>query len=108
MFMLLQSGSALADWALIQSWERAQNTSKVFGRHLGCAVDSSWKLVACLRTGRSFIELGNAEFRVSMRFYFCETVALNFRQLMFQGVKFLRSVSFPHVIFNLYSNRRYC
>jgi len=62
---VLQSGSALAEWALIENWERVQNTSKVFGRNLGCAVDSSWKLVNCLTQGRSFYEIGNAEFRVS-------------------------------------------
>lgn len=62
--VIAQSGSALADWALIQNWERVQNTSRVFGRHLGCSVDSSWKLVNCLTQGRSFFEIGNAEFRV--------------------------------------------
>lgn len=60
----LQSGSALADWALIEDKFRVQNTSLVLGRLLGCPIDSSWKLVNCLRMGRSFYELGNAEFQV--------------------------------------------
>ncbi|XP_060666531.1 acetylcholinesterase [Drosophila nasuta] len=60
--VIAQSGSALADWALIQDKYRAQNTSRVLGQLLGCSIDSSWKLVNCLRTGRSFYELGNAEF----------------------------------------------
>lgn len=57
-----QSGAAVADWALIQDKYRAQNTSRVLGQLLGCSIESSWKLVNCLRTGRSFYELGNAEF----------------------------------------------
>ncbi|XP_037823813.1 neuroligin-like protein glit-1 [Lucilia sericata] len=60
--VIAQSGSALADWALIQDKYRAQNTSRVLGQLLGCSLESSWKLVNCLRTGRSFYELGNAEF----------------------------------------------
>lgn len=60
--VIAQSGSALADWAFIQDKYRAQNTSRVLGQVLGCSIDSSWKLVNCLRTGRSFYELGNAEF----------------------------------------------
>ncbi|XP_030377573.1 acetylcholinesterase [Scaptodrosophila lebanonensis] len=60
--VIAQSGSALADWALIQDKYRAQNTSRVLGQLLGCSIESSWKLVNCLRTGRSFYELGNAEF----------------------------------------------
>ncbi|KAL0268985.1 UNVERIFIED_CONTAM: hypothetical protein PYX00_010741 [Menopon gallinae] len=67
--VIAQSGSALADWAVIQNWERVQNTSKVYGRHLGCPVDSSWKLVSCLRSGRSAFELGNAEFRPEIGFF---------------------------------------
>lgn len=54
----------MADWAVIRSWEMALNTSMVFGRHLGCSTDSSWKLINCLRNGRSALELGNAEFKV--------------------------------------------
>ncbi|XP_055902454.1 neuroligin-2 [Eupeodes corollae] len=60
--VIAQSGSALADWAFIQDKYRAQNTSRVLGQLLGCSIESSWKLVNCLRTGRSFYELGNAEF----------------------------------------------
>ncbi|GBP77712.1 Neuroligin-4, Y-linked [Eumeta japonica] len=62
--IIAQSGSALADWALIEDKYRVQNTSLVYGRLLGCPIDSSWKLVNCLRQGRSFYELGNAEFQV--------------------------------------------
>ncbi|XP_037958142.1 cholinesterase [Teleopsis dalmanni] len=60
--VIAQSGSSLADWALIQDKYRAQNTSRVLGQLLGCSIESSWKLINCLRTGRSFYELGNAEF----------------------------------------------
>ncbi|KAL5282203.1 Gli.2 family protein [Megaselia abdita] len=56
-----QSGSVLADWAFLQDKYRAQNTSRVLGQMLGCSIDSSWKLVNCLRVGRSFYELGNVE-----------------------------------------------
>lgn len=58
--VIAQSGSALADWAFIQDKYRAQNTSRVMGLLLGCSIESSWKLVNCLR-GRSPYELGNAE-----------------------------------------------
>lgn len=59
-----QSGSALADWAMIIDKYRAQNTSRVYGQLLGCSIESSWKLVNCLKQGRNFYELGNAEFQV--------------------------------------------
>lgn len=64
--MKFQSGSAVADWALIQDPWRAQNTSKVFAKHLGCSIESSWKLVDCLKKGRSFLELGNVDFKVNI------------------------------------------
>ena len=64
LFYLLQSGSAMADWALIVDKFRAQNTSRVYAQHLGCSFDSSWKLVNCLKQGRSFVEIANAEFKV--------------------------------------------
>ena len=60
--VIAQSGSALADWALIIDPYRAQNTSRVFGMMLGCSIENSWKLVDCLYRGRSHSELGNAEF----------------------------------------------
>ncbi|KAI5636712.1 carboxylesterase family domain-containing protein [Phthorimaea operculella] len=66
--VISQSGSALADWALIEDKFRVQNTSLVFGRLLGCPIDSSWKLVNCLRQGRSFYELGNAQFEPHVGF----------------------------------------
>lgn len=56
-----QSGSVLADWAFIQDKYRAQNTSRVLAQRLGCSIESSWKLVNCLRIGRSFYELGNVD-----------------------------------------------
>ncbi|KAK7871831.1 hypothetical protein R5R35_006430 [Gryllus longicercus] len=59
--VIAQSGSALADWALIEDKYRAQNTSRVFGRAIGCDIDSAWKLVSCVRKARSFVELGDAE-----------------------------------------------
>lgn len=52
----------MADWALITDRYRAQNTSRVFGQLIGCSIESSWKLMNCLKQGRSFYELGNAEF----------------------------------------------
>ncbi|XP_023713826.1 cholinesterase isoform X2 [Cryptotermes secundus] len=61
--VIAQSGSAVADWALIVDRYRAQNTSRVFAQHLGCSFDSSWKLVNCLKQGRSFVEIANAEFQ---------------------------------------------
>ncbi|KAB0801415.1 hypothetical protein PPYR_05769 [Photinus pyralis] len=60
--VIAQSGSAVADWAFIVDKYRAQNTSRVFGQLLGCSIDSSWKLINCLKQGRSALELGNAEF----------------------------------------------
>ncbi|CAH0562499.1 unnamed protein product [Brassicogethes aeneus] len=59
--VIAQSGSAVADWAMIFDKYRAQNTSRVFGKQMGCSIDSSWKLVNCLK-GRSAYEIGNAEF----------------------------------------------
>lgn len=60
--VIAQSGSATADWGLVVDKWRAMNTSRVFGQLLGCSIESSWRLVNCLRQGRSFQELGNAEF----------------------------------------------
>lgn len=60
--VIAQSGSATADWAFILDKYRAQNTTRVYGQLLGCSIESSWKLVNCLKQGRSFYELGNAEF----------------------------------------------
>ncbi|XP_050314079.1 cholinesterase isoform X2 [Anthonomus grandis grandis] len=59
--VIAQSGSAVADWAMIFDRYRAQNTSRVFGRQIGCSIESSWRLVNCLRT-RSAFEIGKAEF----------------------------------------------
>lgn len=61
-FCLTQSGSGVADWAMIHDRYRAQNTSRVFGKQIGCSIDSSWKLVNCLKNSRSAFEIGNAEF----------------------------------------------
>lgn len=66
--VIAQSGSVLADWAMIEDKFRVQNTSVVFGRMLGCPTDSSWRLLNCLRQGRSFYELGNAEFQPQVGF----------------------------------------
>ncbi|XP_046672801.1 neuroligin-2 isoform X2 [Homalodisca vitripennis] len=59
--VIAQSGSATADWALSVDRYRAQNTSRVYALRLGCGIESSYKMVDCLRH-RSFYELGNAEF----------------------------------------------
>jgi len=61
--VIAQSGSALADWAVIIDKYRAQNTSRVYAETLGCSIESSWKLVQCLKDGRSFLELGNSELK---------------------------------------------
>ena len=57
------SGSPLADWAAINDKFRAMNTSLVYGERIGCTIDNSWKLVDCIRRGRSFAELSNVEFK---------------------------------------------
>lgn len=61
--VIAQSGSALADWAVIIDKYRAQNTSRVYAEMLGCSIESSWKLVQCLKDGRSFLELANSELK---------------------------------------------
>lgn len=61
--VIAQSGSALADWALIVDKYRVQNTSRVYGEMLGCPIESSYRLVQCLKTSRSFYELGNGELK---------------------------------------------
>lgn len=61
--VIAQSGSALADWAVIIDKYQAQNTSRVYAQMLGCSIESSWKLVQCLKDGRSFLELGNSELK---------------------------------------------
>ena len=35
----------------------------VYGERIGCTIESSWKLVDCVRKGRSFGELANIEFK---------------------------------------------
>ena len=42
---------------------RAMNNSRVYGERIGCTIDNSWKLVDCIRRGRSFAELTNVEFK---------------------------------------------
>ncbi|XP_044741551.1 neuroligin-4, X-linked isoform X2 [Chrysoperla carnea] len=59
--VIAQSGSAVADWAFIVDRYRAQNTSKVFGLKVGCSIESSWKLINCLKRSRHFSKIGNAE-----------------------------------------------
>ena len=39
------------------------NNSRVYGERIGCTIDNSWKLVDCIRRGRSFAELTNVEFK---------------------------------------------
>lgn len=60
--VIAQSGSAAADWAMIFDRYRVQNTSRVFGRQIGCSIESSWKLVNCLKNSRNAFEIGNVEF----------------------------------------------
>ena len=61
--VIAMSGSPLADWAAFNDKFRAMNTSLVFGERVGCTIDNSWKLVDCVRRGRSFAELTNIEFK---------------------------------------------
>ncbi|XP_043284209.1 cholinesterase isoform X2 [Venturia canescens] len=61
--VIAQSGSALADWALIVDKYRAQNTSRVYAETMGCSIESSFRLVQCLRDSRSFFDLGNSELK---------------------------------------------
>ncbi|CAB4065562.1 Esterase FE4,Venom carboxylesterase-6,Carboxylesterase 3 [Lepeophtheirus salmonis] len=61
--VISMSGSPFADWATIRDKFRAMNTSLVFGERVGCTIDSSWKLVDCLRKGRKFHDLANIEFK---------------------------------------------
>ncbi|CAG0921836.1 unnamed protein product [Notodromas monacha] len=56
-----QSGSALADWAAIKLPEQARNTSRVYAARIACPNDNAFKLVDCLKKGRSFNELANQE-----------------------------------------------
>lgn len=60
--VIAQSGSALADWAIIPDKYRVQNTSRVYAEMLGCSIENSWKLVQCLKDSRSANDLGNSEF----------------------------------------------
>ena len=53
----------ILDWAAINDKFRAMNTSMVYGERIGCTIESSWKLVDCVRKGRSFGELANIEFK---------------------------------------------
>lgn len=64
MYLILQSGSALADWALIKDRWRALNTTKVYAAHIGCSTESTWKIVDCLKRSRSYLEL-SADFKVT-------------------------------------------
>ncbi|XP_068085418.1 cholinesterase isoform X2 [Anabrus simplex] len=64
--VIAQSGSALADWALVIDRYRAQNTSRVFGMHMGCNIESSWRLIDCLKQARSAADLGNSELGVTV------------------------------------------
>uniref|UniRef100_A0A1B0EU02 Carboxylesterase type B domain-containing protein n=1 Tax=Lutzomyia longipalpis TaxID=7200 RepID=A0A1B0EU02_LUTLO len=60
---------ATAEWALTVDKYRAQNTSIVYGKLLGCYIESSYRLVECLRLGRSFYEIANAEFAPDVGFF---------------------------------------
>lgn len=47
-------------WVIHKPWkQRTRSSTSILS---GCSIESSWKLVNCLRQGRSFYELGNAEF----------------------------------------------
>ncbi len=57
------SGSPLADWAVLTRNDRMLNNSYVYGERIGCNIDYPWKVVDCVRRGRSFAELTNIDFR---------------------------------------------
>ena len=61
--VIAMSGSPLADWAVYNDKFRAMNTSLVYGERIGCTIDHSFKLVDCIKRGRSFHELTNIEFK---------------------------------------------
>ena len=61
--ILLMYWSYCLDWAAINDKFRAMNNSMVYGERIGCTIESSWKLVDCVRKGRSFGELANIEFK---------------------------------------------
>ena len=61
--VISMSGSPLADWAVYNDKFRAMNTSLVYGKRIGCTINSSWELVDCVKRGRSFHELTNIEFK---------------------------------------------
>ena len=61
--ILLKYWSYCLDWAAINDKFRAMNNSMVYGERIGCTIESSWKLVDCVRKGRSFGELANIEFK---------------------------------------------
>lgn len=52
---------SIVEFSITDKW-RAQNTTRVYAQLLGCSIETSWKIVNCLKQGRSFYELGNAEF----------------------------------------------
>ncbi|XP_044006452.1 neuroligin-4, X-linked isoform X3 [Aphidius gifuensis] len=60
--VIAQSGSALADWALIIDKYRVQNTSRVYASNLGCNIESNFKLFKCI-SSRGPYELGNSELK---------------------------------------------
>ncbi|KAG0715389.1 Neuroligin-4, Y-linked [Chionoecetes opilio] len=57
--VIAQSGSPLADWAVLDDVYRVQNTSRVYGQEVGCTVENSYKLLQCLNR-RSYEELSTA------------------------------------------------
>ncbi|XP_022241664.1 cholinesterase-like isoform X1 [Limulus polyphemus] len=48
--VIAQSGSAVADWAVILDPLHMINNSHILGEALGCPTESSWKLVDCVRS----------------------------------------------------------
>ena len=56
----------MADWAVTIDRFRAQNTSWVYGRSVGCTTETNFKLVDCLRRRESWEELANAQTVVSI------------------------------------------
>ncbi|XP_044765921.1 neuroligin-2 [Coccinella septempunctata] len=84
--VIAQSGSPLADWSMIFDKYRVQNTSRVFGRVLGCGFESSWQLVNCLTNARSFNDIGNAEFPPDVGLFpWAPVIDMNFTAPYYEG-----------------------
>nr|XP_018906011.1 PREDICTED: acetylcholinesterase [Bemisia tabaci] len=63
--VIAQSGSATASWALVNDRWKALNTSRIFAQHLGCSIETTGKMLDCLKKARSADEIGDGWFNAS-------------------------------------------